>query len=84
MVLSGILNDPYLIIIGYLDMTMYSMKFLGSCNLKYPMVDFVTNTFEEANIINVTTSVLVATWNNGWVGKDDIAKMLDYFILAEN
>ena len=66
------------------DFVSIFMKVLGSCNLKYPMVDFVTNTFEEANIINVTTSVLVATWNNGRVGKDDIAKMLDYFILAEN
>ena len=34
-VLSGIINDLYLIIIGYLNMTMYSMKVWGSGNLKY-------------------------------------------------
>lgn len=81
---NGILNDPHLILVGDLNLTLCSDEVWGNGRTMDPLVDFFIGIFDEAGLVDVVPHCLYPTWSNGLSGSGYIGKHLDRFILVES
>ena len=81
---GGLLNLPYLVLGGDLNLTLHSSKIWGSKATLDPLSYHFISLFETAGLVDVAPLVTGPTWRNGWYSILDIGKRLDIFMVADH
>ena len=72
-----------LIIGGDLNLTLVDSEIWGAGKINDQLYGFFNSYFQQAGLVDIKLLVLSPTWSNSRLGKEGIAKRLDYFFMAE-
>jgi hypothetical protein len=84
LLVSRLLGEENLIIVGDLNFTLSAREIWGDQAQIDPMADFFSNLLQSIGLIDLHPSVMSPTWWNGRSGSLGISKRLDHFLLASN
>ena len=77
---SGILQDPFFILGGHLNLILDASEVWGSFSRLDPLSNSFCQFFQKNNLIDVVPSLSSPTWRNGRVGEAAISKILYMFL----
>ena len=80
----GLLSLPHLILAVDLNFTWSTDEVWGSGRSLDLLWDYFSTLFDDAQLVDVSLTVISPTWSNGRCGLVGIAKRLDIFFMAES
>ena len=81
---GGLLNSPYLILGGDLNITLNALDIWGKCAILDPLSSHFKQLFDSVGLTDVAPPCSGPTWRNGQVGDEGINKRLDRFLVSSS